>query len=327
MQETAHTSIHVVVWNHRDALGRFLASLERQTCKEAQVIVLDNASSDGVQGWLQHSHPEVVALRNFRDHGVARAWNQSVALALSRESDEMSLDQRVFIFAEPDILFAPDALQKIVDTFTADPTLMIAGPCVQVGRVVADGDEERFEIEPTEVMESTGMSLTRGRRFVEKGKGTSEAFAVARGCFVVRASAMKRLAVEGEWFDELVFPGQEVWDLCWRAHLLGMSVRMLPEATVYRLPASSKRLTHEQRCARFLRGPLCWKNDVLMNRLLRLPWIVCDRVWTALYLLTHGRVCLAWLGTWRKRSAFKKKHAALFAQTHVSSAEMRRWFV
>jgi GT2 family glycosyltransferase len=75
-------SIVIVSFNSREALERCLASVRQETRSVGfEVIVVDNASSDGTIGTLRERFPWVRLVQNQENVGFARACNQGVAVA------------------------------------------------------------------------------------------------------------------------------------------------------------------------------------------------------------------------------------------------------
>jgi len=71
-------SIVIPAWNGREYLGLCLSSVLAQTLPAAQVIVVDNASTDGSADWVAENYPQVQIIRNERNLGFAEgamsAW-------------------------------------------------------------------------------------------------------------------------------------------------------------------------------------------------------------------------------------------------------------
>jgi GT2 family glycosyltransferase len=336
MQEAKRLLINVVVWNHRQALGRLLASLEYQTVDDFQTIVVDNASTDGVAAWLNQTYPKAaVVLRNFKNQGLARAYNQAAAWALAHW-DDAALDGRFVMFVEPDEVFTSSAIGQLLQVLDADPAIMLAGPKLMVGRRLLGDSDDSSEIAPTETIESVATVLTKTRRFYDLGRGQddqgqydrqAEVFAPNRACFVVRASALKQLALNGEWFDEMLPVGQIVWDVFWRARVLGFKAALVPEARVCRMPRPKSQDRQADRLARQLRRHLRTKNDFFINRLVHLPWTLVDWVRTAGACVLSPRLLAFWFVSWKDWPALRRKRKALMGRPHRSAAELRRWFL
>lgn len=84
-QDAMDVSIIIVNWNTREMLSDCLASIYRHTEKGTfEVIVVDNASSDGSAEMVARDYPQVVLLRNDRNLGFAAANNQGIRIAKGR---------------------------------------------------------------------------------------------------------------------------------------------------------------------------------------------------------------------------------------------------
>jgi GT2 family glycosyltransferase len=71
----------VVTWNCRDAVNRTLAALAHQLHPGDQLIVVDNASTDGTADAVSEVAPEAILLRNSDNLGFAPACNQAAESA------------------------------------------------------------------------------------------------------------------------------------------------------------------------------------------------------------------------------------------------------
>jgi GT2 family glycosyltransferase len=95
-------SIIIVNWNTKDLLRQCLASLfSRELGMGCEVIVVDNASSDGSASMVEQDFPAVMLLQNTANVGFAKANNQAVKLArgeyiLLLNSDTIIGDNGIF---------------------------------------------------------------------------------------------------------------------------------------------------------------------------------------------------------------------------------------
>jgi len=74
-------SIVIVSWNTRDILRDCLESIANQTTLPHEVIVVDNASTDGSQDMIRQSFPDVKLIANTSNRGFAAANNQGLEIA------------------------------------------------------------------------------------------------------------------------------------------------------------------------------------------------------------------------------------------------------
>ena len=102
-------------------LGEALASVDAQTVP-VDVIVVDNASSDGTLELLATRFPHVTVIRNEENIGFGRAVNRGAAA---------STDADVLVLVNNDAVCAPDFVAQLLAPF-ADPAVgMVAGVLLQ----------------------------------------------------------------------------------------------------------------------------------------------------------------------------------------------------
>jgi GT2 family glycosyltransferase len=122
-------SVVIPSWNTRDYLAKCLATLaaaEKPTC---EVIVVENASSDGSLELLRAEHPGVQLIVNARNEGFARACNQGMRVARGRYVLLLNTDTEV----------APDAIARLVRFLDEHPEHGAVAPRL----VHADGRTQR----------------------------------------------------------------------------------------------------------------------------------------------------------------------------------------
>ena len=127
-------SVILVAWNSRTELARCLPSLLAQDYLSYEVIVVDNASTDGTAEWLSRYFPTIGLLCNEENLGFAAAVNQGFALAAGE----------VLVELNPDTTVEPDWLFPLVEALQA-PTVGLATPRImlmsQPERINACGNE------------------------------------------------------------------------------------------------------------------------------------------------------------------------------------------
>lgn len=112
-------SVIVVSAGTRDLLENCLDSLPSATeGVQAEVIVVDNASTDESVEHVQSKHPEVKLLENSTNRGFAQATNQGLAIA----SGEYAL------LLNSDTVAHPGSLARLIDFLDAHPRAGAAAP-------------------------------------------------------------------------------------------------------------------------------------------------------------------------------------------------------
>ena len=136
LQESFPLVTIAVVTHNNLALTRLcLESLTTETgYPSIEVIVVDNASTDGTQEWLEvfgHEHPAVRLITNQRNAGFAAANNQAIAAARGS----------FFCFLNNDTVLSRHWLFPLVRALRSDSTLGLVGPVTN-----AAGNEARIEV-------------------------------------------------------------------------------------------------------------------------------------------------------------------------------------
>jgi len=92
-------SVVIPTYNGRELLERCLASIVRHRpadpMLEIEIIVADDASTDGTDEWLATAHPEVRLVRLERNQGFCAAANAGIAAARGRFIQLLNNDTKV----------------------------------------------------------------------------------------------------------------------------------------------------------------------------------------------------------------------------------------
>jgi len=74
-------SIIIPHWNGIDVLSECLDSLEKTVYPNFEIIVVDNASTDGSGDWIKNHHPQIKLIKNDKNYGYAGGCNRGVLQA------------------------------------------------------------------------------------------------------------------------------------------------------------------------------------------------------------------------------------------------------
>jgi GT2 family glycosyltransferase len=206
-------SVIVVNWNGLRWLDGCLDALRRQHVPECELVVVDNASSDGSADHVRSSHPDVRLIALDRNRGFAGGNNAGAA---SARADYL-------VFLNNDTRVRPGWLQALVDVADRDPS---------VGLVTS----QIVYMDEPDVVDSAGDGYLRAgggfKHFhglpAASASSSREVFGACGGAFLIRRSLFEAL----NGFDEDFFMVYEDVDLSYRARLLGARVIYAHDAVV-----------------------------------------------------------------------------------------------
>ncbi|MDP6539906.1 MAG: glycosyltransferase family 2 protein, partial [Planctomycetota bacterium] len=216
-EETGIGPVTVVVCNYegREHLGPCLDAIGALRGNVAEVLLVDNASTDGSVDFVREAYPHVRVLAREHNDGPAAARNEGLLRASTRWV--LALDN--------DAVVAPDLLEKLAAAAAAEPEAVLVQP-----RSVFDHDPERVHYDGG-AFHYTGLIALRNfyRPVAEAaGEGVVEvdcAVAVALLC------DRERLGAIGGW-DDAYFILFEDLDLSWRVRVRGWKVLSVEDALV-----------------------------------------------------------------------------------------------
>jgi GT2 family glycosyltransferase len=280
-------TISIVNWNQRDLLRQCLRSIREHAGGVSQeVIVVDNASTDGSREMIREEFPEVRLIENAENLGYGRAHNQAMRRASGR-----------FIFLlNNDVLLLPGTLPRLVSFLEQHPDAGAAG-CrfyTDPGRLATQPSAFRRYPTPWNDLLDRGLG-GRLRQWFPGSRLTgivTERFARAcpengggprRVAHVVGAAIMARRDVveQGLLFDEAFDFFFEETDWCRRLRARGWQIYYVPEAEIVHLygrsfaQRSDREQVHYRSYLRYLRkheGPLTVGMARALHGMTRVSW-------------------------------------------------------
>jgi len=118
MNESLTLSIIVVSYNTKELLRTCLASImDNLPSFKAEILVIDNASTDGSSNMVTEEFPAVKLLRNRQNVGFARANNQLIKDSVGR----------YVLLLNSDTVVLPEALEQMVKAMDANPKAGVVG--------------------------------------------------------------------------------------------------------------------------------------------------------------------------------------------------------
>jgi GT2 family glycosyltransferase len=222
-----HTiSIIIVSWNAREHLGACLESIRASApCRLAEIIVVDNASTDGSADWVEQHAPEATLIRAGANIGFASANN----LAMRKASGSL------FALVNSDARVHPGCLEILADHLEQHADAGMAGPRVTGGDGLLQRSCRRFPGVWNTLCRALAFDRALGGRGIfagyevppERHRQLHNA-EVLSGCFLL----VRRAAVEqvGGLDERFFFYGEDI-DWCRRFRDAGWKLAYVPAAT------------------------------------------------------------------------------------------------
>ncbi len=112
------SSVIIVTWNGKRYVEECLHSLTLSADIPTEVLVVDNASTDGTPDLVARAFPEFSVTRNTKNLGFAKANN--IGIRLSRG--------KYLCLVNSDVVLPPGCLSALLDYMEANPDVAVAGP-------------------------------------------------------------------------------------------------------------------------------------------------------------------------------------------------------
>jgi GT2 family glycosyltransferase len=229
--ESIPIAVVVISYNTRQQLDACLGTIF--AAKPCEVIVVDNASSDGSVEMIAANYPEVVLYANTQNCGYGAAANQAIA---SCKADYVLL-------LNSDTRLEPGALRSLTSYLDQNPRTAIVGPRL----VRANGTLQRSCLPfPTPLSlllrESALTNLLRAIPVLRERYLLTWSHSYPRVVpWVIGAAlAIRREAFQAVGgFDEAFFMYYEEVDLCYRLHAAGWQVHFAPVTNVVHIGEAS----------------------------------------------------------------------------------------
>jgi N-acetylglucosaminyl-diphospho-decaprenol L-rhamnosyltransferase len=226
-------SIIILNWNTRDLLADCLNSLEKATeGLDVEMIVVDNASTDGSQDMVRSKFPHVHLIANQENVGFAQGNNQALAVCKGRYA----------LLLNSDAFAQPGAVRALVHLADVQPRAGIVGARLLNPDNSFQASHTPFPNLWQEFLILSGLGrLMCGRWYPSRGpevaKGPQIVDYVEGACLLVRHEALEKVG----GLDEAYFMYAEEVDWCYAMREGGWQVWYQPAATVIHLGGGSSR--------------------------------------------------------------------------------------
>lgn len=225
-------AVVVLNWNTVGYLRSFVPGILESLGPDDCLAVADSGSTDGSLEFLEKEFPQVLRIPLGRNYGFAGGYNRALE----------GLDAEYYVLLNTDVAVDREWLKELTSFMNSHPDCAVCGPKLHALEV-SEGSfkrTSRFEYAGAAggFLDYYGFPFCRGRVLhrVEDDHGQYDdcpggVFWISGAALMIRSRVWKELG----GFDGEFFAHMEEIDLCWRAHLAGYGVSVVPSATVWHI--------------------------------------------------------------------------------------------
>ncbi len=214
-------AVVILNWNGEKMLREFLPDVVRHSTG-AEIVVADNASTDGSLQMLEREFPTVRRIVLDRNHGFAQGYH----LALEQ------VDAEFYLLLNNDVQVGADWLSPLLEYMDKNPHVAACQP-----KLLCHWDRASFEYAGASggYIDAWGYPYCRGRVMgtVEEDRGQYDESA----SLLWATGAALMIRREAYWLvgglDGRFFAHQEEIDLCWRLRSRGYGIACVPQSKVW----------------------------------------------------------------------------------------------
>lgn len=289
-------AIAILNWNGKNWLEKFLPSVI-QYSQEAEIYVIDNASTDDSIQFLNSNFPQVKIVQNQNNSGFASGYNQGLK----------SIKADIFCLLNSDVEVTENWIIPIKKLFSENHDVAAIQP-----KILDYNHKDKFEFAGAGggMIDNLGYPYCRGRIFenieFDNGQYNDETEIFwASGCSLfIRSNDFWNM----NGFDDRFFAHQEEIDLCWRLKNAGRKIYYTGRSTVYHVGGGTLKKENPEKTY------LNFRNNLSMM-LKNLP---SSKVFFILFFRLHldgyAAFYLSYKNGWRFLWAVLKAHVYFYIQ-------------
>lgn len=222
MSLSPKVSIVILNWNGRNFLGQFLPPLIASSHHLAEIVVVDNGSTDDSIDFLDQNYSQIRQIRFTENYGFAKGYNEALK----------QIEAEYYVILNSDIEVTEGWLDPMIDLLEKNKNIAACQP-----KILSFHNKHMFEYAGAAGgwIDKYGYPFAKGRVFdiSEEDKGqydqSEPIFWASGAALFIRAKVFH----EAGGFDEYFFAHQEEIDLCWRIQLAGYKIYSCPTSVVY----------------------------------------------------------------------------------------------
>lgn len=350
-------SVVILAYNGEGVIKDCFESVLGQSYENIEIIVVNNASTDGTineiqksKGKNQNYNLKFKIIENKKNIGFA-GYNLGI---------EASRGEYV-LCANQDVELDKDFISRAVELMETDGKIGAIQGLLKSKMNKFPASESKNQ--KSNIIDTTGIVAFKSRRFADRGQGEEdkgqydkieEVFGVngavaffRRKCLAdvkIPVSSSKFQVPRFEYYDQDFFMYKEDIDLSWRIRLYGWKIMYCPKAIAY-VDRTSKPISEKsgavqevirtrRKQSQFVKNLSCKnhrlaiiKNDLPWLFIKHLPWILPREIGAWLYVLVFEPKTWPAIGElFRQMPRAWKKRKIIMKNKKVGPKEMGKWF-
>jgi GT2 family glycosyltransferase len=209
------TSIIVVNYNGGSDLRACLESIVRHTRCPYELILVDNASTDGSIEGIQDAFPNTLVIRNRENQGYSAGINRGLARTSGEYVGVLNMD----------VIVEEGWLEPMVNLLKENPHIGAVNPLL-----LMHGNAEKIN-SLGQIIQWSGLGFNRKLEWLcdMADKVPTRVSGLQGAAFVIRADLFRLIG----GMNEACFMYHEDVDLSWVIYLAGFDIFTVPESVVY----------------------------------------------------------------------------------------------
>lgn len=268
------SEVTVIIPNYNgDAyIENCLQSLKKQTFRDFEILIIDNASEDHSADYIAAHYPEVPLIRLSQNFGFSRAVNEGIKRTKSP----------YLILLNNDTVCDPHFVEELYQTIAKDKKIFsVSSKMLQMyAPEKIDGAGDLYC--------ALGWAFARGKdRNKALYEKESKVFSACAGAAIYRRDLFEQIG----YFDEFHFTYLEDVDVGYRARIMGYENRYTPKAIVYHAGSGatgSRYNPFKVRIAARNSWYVIYKNMPALQIFINLPFLLIGFGIKALFFICKG---------------------------------------
>ena len=213
-------SVIIVSWDTLNNLKNCIQSIKEQDFNDWEMIIVDNASTDGSVEYLKNLNGKCKVILNKYNVGFCKANNQAIE---SSKGDYI-------LFLNPDVVLEKDSISKLFDAMNTEPELGSA-----TGKLLKDKNNRTIDSTGIIFRKYSFIPIDRGEGQLDSGQYYKDEymFGASCACAMYRRKALEDVKLDGQYFDEDFFAYFEDVDLAWRMRSKGWKAKYVASCIAY----------------------------------------------------------------------------------------------